>query len=84
MAVIIFILAFIFNIIIANEFSNIAIEKGSNTTKYFWYSLFFGFVGYLMVIALPDKNARHNEHYTPAQPATNNVEIKNDYELPDL
>ena len=40
---------------IAYEFSAAANAKGYPEAKYFWYSFLFGIVGYLLVIALPDK-----------------------------
>lgn len=59
--------------IVASEFASTANEKGYDGTKYFWYTLFLGIVGALMVIALPDRNSkinivqntsRTNEEYT--------------------
>lgn len=38
---------------IAYEFARIAGLKGYPGRKYFWWSFFTGFVGYLMVVALP-------------------------------
>ena len=46
--------------IVASEFSSIASEKGYDGTKYFWYTLFLGIVGALMVIALPNRNSKIN------------------------
>lgn len=40
--------------LIANEFYNIAKQKGYETKKYFWFCFWLGIVGYLMVIALPN------------------------------
>jgi len=45
-----------FDYIISKEFEYIANEKGYKGTRYFWYSFFLGFVGYLFVIALPKKD----------------------------
>jgi len=42
--------------LIAKEFELVAIEKGYNDKKYFWYSFFLGVIGYLLVIALPNKS----------------------------
>lgn len=39
--------------LIAQEFEEIALKKGYNDKKYFWYSFLFGIAGYLMVVALP-------------------------------
>lgn len=41
--------------IICKEFYAAAVQKGYEGKKYFWYGFFFGLVGYLLVIALPDK-----------------------------
>ncbi len=40
---------------IAQEFQEIALMKGYDDKKYFWFSFFFGIVGYLMIMALPMK-----------------------------
>lgn len=40
---------------IADEFRCIAQRKGYCGRKYFWWSFFTGFVGYLMVAALPNR-----------------------------
>ena len=42
--------------IISKEFYAAACQKGYNEKKYFWYGFFFGLIGYLLVIALPNKN----------------------------
>ena len=42
--------------IIAWEFSNIAKKKGYYEKRWFWYSFLFTVCGYLMIIALPNKN----------------------------
>ena len=41
--------------LISKEFEFIAIEKGYQEKRYFWYPFVFGIVGYLLVIALPYK-----------------------------
>ncbi len=53
------------NILISNEFKQIANYKGYEEPKIFWYCFLFGLVGYLMVIALPDRERRS----TPAVPS---------------
>lgn len=45
----------------ATAFSNIAEEKGHNEKEYFWLPLLFGMVGYLAVIALPDRGKTQEE-----------------------
>lgn len=43
--------------VIAYEFGKIAEAKGYVWKKYFWYTFGFSYVGILMVIALPKKEA---------------------------
>ena len=44
------------NYLLAREFYAIAEMKGYEYhKKYFWYCFIFGWIGYLMVIALPNK-----------------------------
>ncbi len=50
--------------VVASEFASIANEKGYDGTKYFWYTLFLGIIGALMVIALPDRNSKLNIVHT--------------------
>jgi len=40
---------------IAEEFQRIATMKGHYEKRYFWWSFLLPIVGYLMVIALPDR-----------------------------
>ena len=40
---------------ISKEFLNIAKMKGHQSSRYFWWTFFFSFVGMAMVIALPDR-----------------------------
>ena len=47
----------VLNVFISKWFRNIAQMKGHNEKRYFWVPFFFGLVGYLMVIALPDRGA---------------------------
>ena len=52
------IIVLVMNILLAVEFSHAAEEKGyTDTTKYFWYCLLFSVGGWLLVCALPDRNA---------------------------
>ncbi len=46
---------------IADEFHAIAVRKGHCGRKYFWWCFFTGFVGYVMVAALPDKSFLRTE-----------------------
>ena len=41
---------------IAKEFYAIAVEIGHSNRKSFWWCFWLGFVGWAMVIALPDRN----------------------------
>lgn len=45
----------LFNIITANAFEKIAVEKGYS--GYFWWCFFLGLAGWIMVAALPYKRA---------------------------
>lgn len=54
--------------ILANEFFGVATAKGYNKKKYLWYCFFFGLIGYLLVVALKDKNTAD----------------KKDFELPEI
>lgn len=54
---------------IADEFYQAAQAKGFSSKKYFWITFLLGFIGYLLVIALPDRG--------------NTVKAVSD-ELPDL
>ena len=40
---------------IAKQFQEVAKAKGYHASKYFWICFWLGFVGYLLVIALPDR-----------------------------
>lgn len=51
------IIALILWIVIALEFANIAKMKGYTEKRWFWYSFLFTAAGWLMVVALPSKNA---------------------------
>ena len=43
---------------IAKWFSEASEAKGYHDSKYFWICFFLGFIGYLLVIALPNRNQR--------------------------
>lgn len=45
---------------VADEFYYVAIKKGYDEKKYFWYCFWLGIVGYLLVIALPDNTNTEN------------------------
>ena len=51
------IVAILLDVLVAYEFSNIALAKGyENNMKYMLYCIFCTIAGWLMVVALPDKN----------------------------
>lgn len=54
---------------IAEEYRMIALKKGYCGRKYFWWSFFLGFVGYLMVASLPDRGGFREEETCRACPA---------------
>lgn len=47
--------ALFINIVVASEFAGIAEMKGHNRRRYWHFCFWFGFIGYFMVIALPDR-----------------------------
>lgn len=47
--------------LIANQFYEIAKMKGYSESKYWHFCFWLGMPGYLIVIALPDKNKNYNE-----------------------
>lgn len=54
---IILVIILFLNYLLAKEFYAIAEMKSYEYhIKYFWYCFIFGWIGYLMVIALPNKN----------------------------
>ena len=46
--------------IIAYDFYEVALEKGYQNTKYFWYCFILSAVGYILVTALPAKSVASN------------------------
>jgi magnesium-transporting ATPase (P-type) len=52
------IVALVIAIYIAACFSDVAREKGFDGNQYFWLCLLFSIVGYLLVVALPDRKAK--------------------------
>lgn len=46
--------------LISAEFYEAAVMKGHPKKKYLWLPFFFGIIGWLLVIALPDRNAANN------------------------
>ncbi len=54
----------IVHVFICFAFSKVAKEKGWDKADYFWYCLFGGIMGALLVIALPDKDSYKNDKMT--------------------
>ena len=67
MLLIIILLYFLINGVIAYEFHSIAEEKGYDGGKYFAYTLIFGIIGMLMVVALPDRGDSRRDSWTVLQ-----------------
>ena len=68
----------VLNYFIAKQFHQIASQKGHPQRKYFWWSFWLGLVGYLMVVALPDRAQ------TPPSPAGQMHTAPAAEQLPDL
>lgn len=77
---------FVADYYISKEFQRIAILKGFHESRYFWYPFWLPLVGYLMVIALPDRstessygNGKQVEEASPEK----KVEVEQEH-LPEL
>lgn len=55
------IFALVIDYFIAKEFYFAAEKKGYADKKYLWFCFFFSFIGYLLVIALPDCSTSNAE-----------------------
>lgn len=55
----ILVIALVIDFLVANQFYQVAKEKGHNEIKYLWLSFFLGIIGYLLVIALPDRGMQY-------------------------
>lgn len=76
----------VINFLIAYQFYEIAEMKGYSEIKYFWIAFLFSITGYLLVIALPDKNQREvrvTKDKTNDESSEQVINYEND-ELPDL
>lgn len=70
---------------IATEFYKVAEMKGFSELKYFWISFLFPLCGYLLVIALPDRNQREVQvTMTAADTSVKQTTSFDSDELPDL
>lgn len=56
--IVIFLIILAIQYVTAKKFLEIAYMKGYDDSSYFWYCFLFGIAGYLMVVALPNRNAR--------------------------
>ena len=71
------VVALIVAYLVANEFADIAEEKGHTRSRYFWFTFLLGIPGMLMVIALPNKmgvNLGTNQENTYKQQNKQTVE----------
>jgi hypothetical protein len=64
------IIAIILNVYIAFQFRNAAADKGYHSDKYFHLCFWCGIIGYLLVIALPDRGDRTAPPLHVPSPAT--------------
>lgn len=60
------IVVLVVNYVIADNFMTIAQDKGHNERKYFHFCFWLGIVGYLMVVALPDRRSHIPAPMAPA------------------
>ena len=82
---VVLILFFAVNAVIANVFGEIAEEKGHEKKKYFWYCFWLSLAGYLMVVALPDRGIPASSGtYAPQAPAEPQIPDISYSELPEL
>ena len=44
---------------VAKEFYYVAEQKGYAERKYFWYAFLLNWIGYLLIIALPDRGTNN-------------------------
>lgn len=66
----------------SREFYRIAVHKGFEEKKYLWLTFWFGLIGILLVIALPDHSVRNVNMPAATAPAAKTAFVSN--ELPDL
>lgn len=82
------VIAVVIDYLIAREFYDAAVDKGYTQKKYLWISFFFGIIGYLLVIALPNRRAPYipNPDVQPFKQArsVSSAQSAQDDELPDL
>ncbi len=71
------------SIVAALKFRDIAELKGHDGSPYFWFCFLLSFVGWAMVIALPDLHARPSAQPAAPSDSVKPSEVVSD-ELPDL
>lgn len=74
--ILIFIAIIILNVYIAGQFRNVAADKGYDSSKYFHLCFWCGIVGYLLVIALPDRGDRTPAPTHLSAPTLPDTEVK--------
>ena len=53
------VISILINWLISSCFYDVAEAKGFPKKRYFWMSFFFGFIGWFLVLALPDRGNTH-------------------------
>ncbi len=61
------VLGLILNFFIAREFYRAAVMKGWARRKYFFFAFFLPVIGYLLVIALPDRGSAADGSFESAE-----------------
>ena len=59
---------FVINWFAAGEFYKLAEDKGYHSRKYFWWAFLVPFVGYLLIVAMPDKGGEQRAVYNQDLP----------------
>jgi len=62
------ILFFVINWFAAGEFYKIAEDKGYHSRKYFWWAFLVPVVGYLLIVAMPDRGGDQRTVYNQDLP----------------
>ena len=59
--------------VLGGVFADIAIDKGYDWYKAFWLCFFLGYIGYIYVIARPDKRIREKAKYLEDSKVCNKI-----------
>jgi len=59
---------FVINWFAAGEFYKIAEDKGYHSRKYFWWAFFVPVMGYLLIVAMPDRGGDQRTVYNQDLP----------------